>query len=356
MRLPALCALFLCGVSMASAQPRPELVRMVSAYPALASSPLPGIDRVNEIGTSSTTTDGRPTAYTVTSRRFMIGSAGNGLFLVRSRSLSSHMQAASGRYMEFNQVGDSVYTQALGGLYDLESQLSRSGGGTNFTIQGEVNAITFVEGELFPMAVGKRMKIRLTRTLRNSLARGTNQWDVETDFTVAEYRDVLEAEGLRTDGGIFKVERIERMKSSSLSIDNRITLYYSAKHAWVIGYEVTTSSSAGISSGRGMPILLLASADDFPKDELERFDRELDAVHRATSEAYLGPRRAQIAALVPGAVVSSQGGSTGCPGDSAGQAMQRALLTLGFQRIADKTSNLYIRGGAGVAGRLAGNC
>jgi hypothetical protein len=354
MRLPVFCALFLCGISMVSAQPRPELVRMVSAFPALASSSPPAIDRSNLIATSSVTTDGRTSAYTVSSLRFMIVSAGNGLALVQGRTLSNRIQALSGRYVEATDAINGVYTMTLNGLYDLESRLSMTGG-INFTIQGEVNAITSVEGELFPMAVGKRMKIRFTKTLRNSLARAV-EWSVECDLTVAEYRDVLEAEGLRTDGGVFRVERVERMKSPVVSLENRATIYYSAKHAWAIGQEITTSSSVSGSSTRVMPVLLLSSADDFPKDELERFDRELDAVHRATSDAYLGPRRAQIAALVPGAVVSSQGGSTGCPGDSAGQAMQRALLTLGFQRIADKTSNLYIRGGAGVAGRLAGNC
>jgi len=348
-----------------------ELARMVAAHPALAAAPAPAFVRMHQISVGETAfdQDPYPSAHSVASARVLILGTQGPIIHSRMELLSSSIQTTlagtpSAKFTETDRKSDSTAFATLGGLLGLESRgviVDRRPGGLNMTISSRVESINSVEGSLFPLATGNRLKVRFTNLVSSAMqgraAGAPVTWDVENEYIVVERRDAYEADGLRIDGGVFKIEAVSRHNgrgNSALAMETRTTQYYSEKYGSTVGSDNNSQTSTSTGSGRNRPVLLIAAdAAAALSAELERYDRELSAVHKATAESYLAPRRAAVMALASGST-SRPAQNAGCL--TAGDSVWRALLSAGFKQIAERSSNLYMRTGAAVAGQVMGSC
>ncbi|MBI4061322.1 MAG: hypothetical protein HY403_07820 [Elusimicrobia bacterium] len=361
------------------AQSVQEVAALLARHPALVAAPAPVIARMHQVGVSSSNTSNAlaaPTGYAIASAKQVIANVAAGILSVRSETYARNafVSGAGGRSPElhdYETIGQVDFVAVLGGLLHIPVQSrsdSQNGPASirRFAARTRLEAVRSVEGTLFPLEAGGRMRVAIASSLEVELPRISHlESEIAYEFVVIGREPMLERNGMRIDGGIVRIEETsrQRLKGSGF-IERRKTHYYSEKYRWVVASDdVLGTSTGGGGATQLMPVFAQAVGAAIGAAELERFDHELVAIQRRMAQEYLEPRLAPLAALVPGALGRKFAGDptsgnslvVDC-GRGIGHTVRRSLLAYGLSYLAENADNFLVQAVAGGAADAARRC
>ena len=372
-----------CLAGTASADETADLLALLSRSPQITGAPEPKFERLHQIQVGSSETNGLRTGYSVGATKTTLRkTSATGVMSYDMNGLTRGVSlfnpgTPQAKLVDSETIFKNRGVQALGGLVLLpvatESQSKTLG-----------NAIEWrytrfdVEGNLFPLEVGKKLKVRFAvhNVNRNSgMAPNESDSEREVEFVVMDKTAELEQDGFRIDGGVARIEETTTSlyKSNDQFKSNtavKATRYFSEKYGWVVAHQSNTSYSFGMNSvGKSMPVYVLDSTSNAGvAAELARYDRQLIEIQRSTAAQYLNPRVEALAALAgrprteslanqspagpaaPSALAAFECSST------IKSAVTRTLIGYGLSALAERADDLAVKSMAQAGAQQVGKC